>query len=117
MRLLDEFFSIEFDPVKDTIAIFIAKIKRIVKRLADTGNPLDDVYSPQLYRTDSRYNSGSYYRIFTKLVSIKCLEENIPNKPVSSKHFQTILSTDYYFHGLDYFHGLSKHRSNFVSIA
>ncbi|GBN11214.1 hypothetical protein AVEN_36631-1 [Araneus ventricosus] len=29
------------------------------------------MYSPQLYRSDSRYNSRSYYRIFTKLVSME----------------------------------------------
>ncbi|GBM64291.1 hypothetical protein AVEN_233368-1 [Araneus ventricosus] len=29
------------------------------------------VYSPQRYRSDSRSNSGSYYRILTKLVSME----------------------------------------------
>ncbi|GBN30767.1 hypothetical protein AVEN_158636-1 [Araneus ventricosus] len=41
------------------------------------------MYSPHLYGSDSRYNSGSYYR---DLRNNWCLEENIQNKPLSLRH-------------------------------
>ncbi|GIY84479.1 copia protein [Caerostris extrusa] len=44
IRLLDEFFQIKFDVKKDTIAIFIARICKHVKRLMDAGHPFEDMY-------------------------------------------------------------------------
>ncbi|GBN47865.1 hypothetical protein AVEN_115462-1 [Araneus ventricosus] len=37
---------------------------------ANCNQPLLGRYSPQLYRSDSRCNSVSYYRFFTKLMSM-----------------------------------------------
>ncbi|GFW69385.1 uncharacterized protein TNCV_487341 [Trichonephila clavipes] len=44
MRLLDEFFSIKFNPDAESIAVFIARIPKMVERLKDVGHPLNDMY-------------------------------------------------------------------------
>ncbi|GIY03005.1 hypothetical protein CDAR_407751 [Caerostris darwini] len=38
------FFQMKFDVKKDTIAIFIARIRKHVKRLMEAGHPLEDMY-------------------------------------------------------------------------
>ncbi|GIY16859.1 hypothetical protein CEXT_660451 [Caerostris extrusa] len=44
IRLLDEVFQIKFYAKKDTIAIFIARIRKLVRRLMDAGHPLEGMY-------------------------------------------------------------------------
>ncbi|GFX55763.1 copia protein [Trichonephila clavipes] len=44
IRLLDEFFSIKFNPDTESIAVFIARIRKMVKRLKDFEHPLNDMY-------------------------------------------------------------------------
>ncbi|GIY63677.1 retrovirus-related pol polyprotein from transposon tnt 1-94 [Caerostris extrusa] len=44
IKLLEEFFRIKFDVSKDTIAVFIAIIRKHVKRLMDAGHSLEDMY-------------------------------------------------------------------------
>ncbi|GIX82620.1 hypothetical protein CDAR_295491 [Caerostris darwini] len=43
IRLLDEFFQINFDAKEDSIAIFKANIRKMVNRLGDAGHPLEDM--------------------------------------------------------------------------
>ncbi|GFX07195.1 ATP-dependent DNA helicase [Trichonephila clavipes] len=43
-RLLDEFLSIKFNPDTESIAEFIARIRKMVERLKDVGHPLNDMY-------------------------------------------------------------------------
>ncbi|GFW41587.1 f-box only protein 38 [Trichonephila clavipes] len=43
IRLLDEFFSIKFNPDTESIAVFIARIRKMVERLKDVGHPLNDI--------------------------------------------------------------------------
>ncbi|GFW36765.1 f-box only protein 38 [Trichonephila clavipes] len=40
IRLLDEFFSIKFNPDTDSIAVFIARIRKMVEKLKDVGHPI-----------------------------------------------------------------------------
>ncbi|GFY21321.1 retrovirus-related Pol polyprotein from transposon TNT 1-94 [Trichonephila clavipes] len=44
IRLLDEFFSIKFNPDTESIAVFIARIRKLIERLKDVGQPLNDMY-------------------------------------------------------------------------
>ncbi|GFQ83371.1 f-box only protein 38 [Trichonephila clavata] len=44
IRLLDEFFSIKFNPDTESIAVFIARIRKLVERLKNVGHPLNDMY-------------------------------------------------------------------------
>ncbi|GFW23512.1 copia protein [Trichonephila clavipes] len=44
IRLLDEFFSIKFNPDTESIAVFIARIRKMVERLKDVGHSLNDMY-------------------------------------------------------------------------
>lgn len=44
MRLLDEFFSIRFDPNSENIGLFCARIKNAVQLLADAGHPVEELY-------------------------------------------------------------------------
>ncbi|GFX20324.1 f-box only protein 38 [Trichonephila clavipes] len=44
IRLLDELFSIKFNPDTESIAVFIARIRKMVKRLKDVGHPLNGMY-------------------------------------------------------------------------
>ncbi|GFQ68441.1 f-box only protein 38 [Trichonephila clavata] len=45
IRLLDEFFSIKFNPDTESIAVFIARIRKMVERLKNVEHPLNDMYS------------------------------------------------------------------------
>ncbi|GFX02152.1 retrovirus-related Pol polyprotein from transposon TNT 1-94 [Trichonephila clavipes] len=44
IQLLDEFFSIKFNPDTESITAFIARIRKMVERLKDVGHPLNDPY-------------------------------------------------------------------------
>ncbi|GFS80929.1 SCAN domain-containing protein 3 [Trichonephila clavipes] len=44
IRLLDEFFSIKFNPDTESIAVFITRIRKIVERLKGVGHPFNDMY-------------------------------------------------------------------------
>ncbi|GFQ78201.1 f-box only protein 38 [Trichonephila clavata] len=44
IRLLDEFFSIKFNPETESIAVFIVRIRKLFERLKNVGHPLNDMY-------------------------------------------------------------------------
>ncbi|GFX71570.1 f-box only protein 38 [Trichonephila clavipes] len=44
IRRLDEFFSNKFNPDTESIAVFIARIRKMVERLKNIGYPLNDMY-------------------------------------------------------------------------
>ncbi|GFY03980.1 f-box only protein 38 [Trichonephila clavipes] len=44
IRLLDEFFPIKFNPYTESIAVIIARIRKMVERLKDVGHPLNNMY-------------------------------------------------------------------------
>lgn len=86
IALLDNFFSLRFDPSSETIGIFCARLKQSIKDLSDSGHVLEDVYQGfQLIRYLPPEYSGIVqliYRwkdedfLFDKIVQELLLEED-----------------------------------------
>ncbi|GIY43307.1 retrovirus-related Pol polyprotein from transposon TNT 1-94 [Caerostris darwini] len=74
IRLLDESFQIKFDSKKDTIAVFIARIRKLVRRLMDAGHPLEDMYPAFLsIRTLPPDFQANAERVLNrKIISVRC---------------------------------------------